>query len=75
MTEPDFNFVTEMLRAIRAEIGEVKRDLHRLEVRQTAVEGHLSGVIVTLQILRKRADETRDDIRLVKRRLDLTEAH
>ena len=74
MTEADQTFLTEMLREIRADIGEIKRDVHRLELRQTVVEGHLTTVVVTLQSIREELDEMRGDIRLIKRRLDLVEA-
>ena len=66
--------LAEMLQAIRADISEIKHDIHRIQIRQTVVEGHLSSMIVSLQMLREQADETRDDIRLIKRRLELVAA-
>ncbi len=74
MTEVDQSFLAQMLREIRADIGDIKRDVHRLEVRQTVVEGHLVNVVVTLQGIREELDEMRSDVRLIKRRLDLVEA-
>ncbi len=69
----DTQFVTEMLQAIRADIGDIKRDVHRLEVRQSVVEGHLSSLIVSLQIIREEVDDLRTDVKLIKRRLDLSD--
>ena len=74
MSEVDQSFLAQMLREIRADIGDIKRDVHRLEVRQTVVEGHLVNVVVTLQGIREELDEMRSDVRLIKRRLDLVEA-
>ena len=74
MAEVDTSFVEEMLREIRGDIGEIKRDLHRLEVRQTVVEGQLGTLIVSMQIMREQIDEVRDDVRLIKRRLNLSDA-
>ena len=63
----------ELLREIRSDITEMKRDIRRLELRQTVVEGHLSNIVVTLQSIREELDELRGDVRLIKRRLDLVE--
>ncbi len=70
----DTQFLAEMLQAIRTDIAEIKRDVHRLEVRQSVVEGHLSSLIVSLQIIREEVDELSADVRLIKRRLDLSDA-
>ncbi|MDB5737670.1 MAG: hypothetical protein JWO65_1338 [Sphingomonas bacterium] len=75
MADVDTKFIVEMLQGIRSDISDIKRDLHRVEIRQTAVEGHLSSVVISLQIMREQTDEMRDDVRLIKRRLDLVDAH
>lgn len=74
MAEVDQSFIAEMLREIRGDIAEMKRDLHRLEVRQTVIEGQLGTIIVSMQIMREELDEVRDDVRLIKRRLSLSDA-
>lgn len=74
MAEVDQSFIAEMLREIRSDIAEMKRDLHRLEVRQTVIEGQLGTIIVSMQIMREELDEVRDDVRLIKRRLSLSDA-
>ncbi len=74
MAEVDAQFLAEMLQAIRTDIAEIKRDVHRLEVRQTAVEGYLGSMIVSMQVIREQVDELRDDVRLIKRRLELVDA-
>ena len=74
MAEVDTQFLAEMLREIRTDIAEIKRDLRRIEVRQTVVEGQLGTLIVSIQIIREELDEVRGDVRLIKRRLDLSDA-
>ena len=73
MAEVDTGLLMEVLREIRSDVGEIKRDQRRLELRQSVVEGHLSNVVVTLQSLREELDEVRSDVRLIKKRIDLVE--
>ena len=75
MAEVDTGLLMEILREIRADVGEIKRDQRRVELRQSVVEGHLGNVVVTLQSLREELDEVRSDVRLIKKRLDLVEQH
>ena len=74
MPEPDNSFIVEMLRSIQADIAEMKQDIRDLRIRQTVVEGHLSGIMVSLQLMNEQIDRLRDDMRTVKRRLELVEA-
>ena len=74
MAEVDQSFIVEMLREIRGDIAEIKRDLRRLEVRQTVIEGQLGTIIVSMQMMREELDEVRDDVRVIKRRLNLSDA-
>ena len=74
MADVDQSFIVEMLREIRGDIAEIKRDLRRLEVRQTVIEGQLGTIIVSMQIMREELDEVRDDVRVIKRRLNLSDA-
>ncbi|MBV8972456.1 MAG: hypothetical protein JO290_09225 [Sphingomonadaceae bacterium] len=71
----DTQFLAEMLQAIRADIADIKRDVHRLEVRQTVLEGHLGSLIVSIQIIREEVDDLRSDVKLIKRRLELADTH
>jgi uncharacterized membrane protein len=73
MAEVDTTLLMEVLREIRSDVGEIKRDQRRLELRQSVVEGHLGNIIVTLQSLREELDEVPSDVRLIKKRLDLVE--
>ena len=75
MAEVDTRLLMEVLREIRSDVSEIKRDQRRLELRQTVVEGHLGNIVVTLQGLREELDEVRADVRLIKKRLDLVEQH
>ena len=74
MTEADNSFINEMLREIRADIREMKQDVRDIRIRQTVVEGHLTGLMVSVQLVSEQMDRLRDDMRLVKRRLDLVDA-
>lgn len=74
MADVDTTLLMEVLREIRSDVGEIKRDQRRLELRQSVVEGHLGNIIVTLQSLREELDEVRSDVRLIKKRLDLVES-
>ena len=74
MADVDQSFIVEMLREIGGDIAEIKRDLRRLEVRQTVIEGQLGTIIVSMQIMREELDEVRDDVRVIKRRLNLSDA-
>ena len=74
MAEVDGTLIMNVLQRMQTDISEIKRDVHRLEVRQSVVEGHLSSLIVSLQIIREETDEVRADIKLIKRRLELVDA-
>ena len=74
MAEVDGTLIMNVLQRMQTDIAEIKRDVHRLEVRQSVVEGHLSSLIVSLQIIREETDEVRADIKLIKRRLELVDA-
>ena len=74
MAEVDGALIMSVLQRMQTDIAEIKRDVHRLEVRQSVVEGHLSSLIVSLQIIREETDEVRADIKLIKRRLELVDA-
>ena len=74
MGEVDNSLIVEMRQSIRADIREMKEDIHHLTIRQTVVEGHLANIMVSLQLVNERIDALATDMRMVKRRLDLVEA-
>lgn len=74
MAEVDGTLIMNVLQRTATDIAEIKRDGHRLEVRQSVVEGHLGSLIVSLQIIREETDDVRADIKLIKHRLDLADA-
>ena len=74
MAEVDGTLIMAVLQRMQADVAEIKRDIHRLEVRQSVIEGHMSSFLVSLQIIREEVDEVRADVRQIKHRLDLVDA-
>ena len=74
MAEVDGTLIMNLLQRMQTDIAEIKRDIHRLEVPRSVIEGHMSSFLVSLQIIREELDEVRSDMRQVKRRLDLVDA-
>jgi hypothetical protein len=68
------NLVLEHLKALRADMSDVKARLGSLETRTLAVEEHLSALHTGQVGIRHDLAEVRADVRLIKRRLDLVEA-
>lgn len=65
MTEPE-NLVLEHLRALRAEVGRVAKDIRGLRTEMTSMRQHMAGM-VTLQ------DLDHSDIAALKARVDRIE--
>ncbi|OQW41632.1 MAG: hypothetical protein A4S12_07795 [Proteobacteria bacterium SG_bin5] len=66
-------FITEMLRAIRGEIGEIRTEQLNQSLRLTAVEQRLLGIDTHLAALQHSVDGLKGDMRRVKQRLELVE--
>lgn len=66
-------FITEMLRAIRGEIGEIRTEQLNQSLRLTAVEQRLLGIDTHLATLQHSVDALKGDMRRVKQRLELVE--
>jgi hypothetical protein len=64
---PD-NLVLELLRAIRGDIAELKADMVEVKERLGLLEAQYASVS-------RRLDRLSGDVELIKRRLELTEAH
>ncbi len=75
MAEVDQTFIVEMLQAIRADLRELKEDVHHIKVRQTVLEGHLTNLMASVQLVNERVDSLAADMRIVKRRLELADTH
>ncbi|MEN2785343.1 hypothetical protein ACFOKI_13015 [Sphingomonas qilianensis] len=73
MTVEETRFITEMLRGIRGDMGDVKDRLLNIELRQTAVEHRLLGIDTHLAALQHGIDGLSSDMRRVKQRLDLVD--
>lgn len=73
MTVEGERFITELLKAIRVEVGEVRNDVLNLGLRMTAVEHRLLGIDTHLAALQHSADILSTDMRRVKQRLELVE--
>lgn len=73
MTVDGERFITEMLRAIRGEIGEIRTEQLNQSLRLTAVEQRLLGIDTHLAALQHSVDSLKGDMRRVKQRLELVE--
>ncbi|MBX9815741.1 MAG: hypothetical protein K2X76_13660 [Sphingomonas sp.] len=73
MTVDGERFITEMLRAIRGEIGEIRTEQLNQSLRLTAVEQRLLGIDTHLAALQHSVDGLKGDMRRVKQRLELVE--
>jgi hypothetical protein len=67
MSDAPPNLVLDMLRAMRADLGEIKTDLIEIKQRVGLLEGQYASLSV-------RVDRIAGDVMLIKRRLDLVEA-
>ena len=67
-------FVMEMLRSIRSEIGELRKGQVDIELRLSASEHITQGVMAHIASIHSGIDELKADMRQVKRRLDLVDA-
>lgn len=73
MTVEETRFITDMLRAIRGDVSDVRDRMVNMELRQTAVEQQLLGVNTHLAALQHSVDGLSADMRRVKQRLDLVD--
>jgi hypothetical protein len=73
MTVEGERFIAEMLKAIRADVGEVRSDVLNLGLRMTAVEHRLLGIDTHLAALQQSVTGLTSDMRRVKQRLELVE--
>jgi hypothetical protein len=74
MADETDNLVLELLRAIRGDIADIKTDMHEFRERLGLVENQMAGHYALYATLSSRLDRIVDDVRLIKRRLDLVEA-
>jgi hypothetical protein len=68
------NLVLELLQAIRGDIADVKTDMHEFRERLGLVENQMAGHYALYARLSSWLDRIVDDVRLIKRRLDLIDA-
>lgn len=73
VTVQETRFITEMLKAIRSDIGGLSDRVLNVELRQTAVERQLLGVNTHLAALQNGVDGLSRDMRRVKQRLELVD--
>jgi septal ring factor EnvC (AmiA/AmiB activator) len=73
MTEAD-SIVLEHLRAIRSDLAELKGDVREVKGRLGILEQQVASLHVQYAQLSVRQDRMADDIALIRKRLDLTEA-
>ncbi len=73
MTVEETRFISEMLKAIRAELSDVRKEQINQGLRQTAVEQQLLGINTYLAALQHGLETVKSDMRRVKQRLELVE--
>jgi hypothetical protein len=71
MTVEGERFITQMLQAIRAEIGDMGRRMTSMELRQNASEHFEQGMMAHIASMHATLDELKSDVRRVKQRLEL----
>lgn len=71
MTVEGERFITEMVRTIRGEIGEIRTEQLNQSLRLTGVEHRLLGIDTHLAALQHSVDSLKSDMRRVKQRLEL----
>ena len=73
MTVDGERFITEMLRAMRAEMSEMRGELVNVALRQTALEQRMMGMDTHLIALQHGLDGVISAVRRIKGRLELVE--
>jgi predicted nucleic acid-binding Zn-ribbon protein len=65
------DFIIEMLKRIQADMSDVRRRMDSMEVRQSAIEDHVKGVMTS--VLGMHSDLQQMNVRIdrIERRLDL----
>ncbi|HXC11783.1 MAG TPA: hypothetical protein VNV39_02970 [Stellaceae bacterium] len=74
MADESPNLVLELLRAMRGDIADIKSDMHEFRERLGLIENQMAGHYALYASLSARLDHVADDVRLIKRRLDLVDA-
>ena len=74
MADETSNLVLGLLRAIRGDIADMKTDMHEFRERLGLIENQMAGHYALYATLSMRLDRVVDDVRLIKRRLDLVDA-
>jgi hypothetical protein len=64
-------FIMEILKAIRSELGDVRRDVTDLKVRQNASEHFEQGMMAHVASIHGAVDALRVDVDRIKSRLEL----
>ena len=63
-----------VLQKVQTDIAEIKGDILDLKIRTTAVDEHLSGLMISVSGLNHRMDRLDERLTRIERRLDLTDA-
>jgi len=73
MTVEETRFISEMLRAIRSDVGDVKSRMTSMALRQTSMVHRLLGIDTHLAAFQHDVTALGNDMRRVKQRLELVE--
>lgn len=71
-TTPE-NLVLEMLRAIRADLAEVKADVRDLKLRMNSLDRHLAALTTDRADTLERYDRLAERVARIERRLELSD--
>ena len=74
MAQVDNSLIYATLQRMQADMAELKQDMREVKLRLTLGEGHHASVMASLHVMQEQNDRVRDDIRIIKRRLDLVDA-
>lgn len=74
MTDNVENLILERLRRIDERLGNIEDSMQDMKTRVTALDEHMSGVMISLGALNNRMDRFDERLSRVERRLDLRDA-
>jgi hypothetical protein len=74
MSDATNSQVPELLRAVRADLGEVRTDLREVKTRLGLLEGQVASLFGQYAVPSNRIDRQGDDSEQIKKRLNLVEA-
>ena len=75
MAEVDGTLILEILRKIQADISDIKHDYRELKLRVAVMDGQMTMLTASVQLINERADRMDEKLERIERRLELVDAH